>query len=65
MTPERGGGQGSPRGKGSVGGRRMGFLEAQIRRANGESIPVWNNMTTSNDDSPVGGRRGSNSGVIR
>ena len=43
----------------------MGFLEAQIRWANGESIPVWNNMTTSNDDSPVGGRRGSNSGVIR
>ena len=51
MAPGRGSGQGSPRGKGV---RRMGFLEAQIRRANGESIPVWNNMTNDGESSDEG-----------
>ena len=38
MAPGRGGGQGSPRGKGSVGGKKMGFIESLLRRANGESV---------------------------
>ena len=36
--PRRGGGQGSPRGKGSAGAKKMGFMESLIRRANGETV---------------------------
>ena len=59
MTPGRGGGQGSPRGKGNSGAKRMGFLEAQIRRANGEHVPVYNNMTADVNSWESEGRRNS------
>ena len=64
MTSGRGGG-GSPRGTGNAGGRRMGFLEAQIRRANGEKIPNWNNMTKGGEDTySEGGKKGNSVDAI-
>jgi len=65
MTSGRGGGQGSPGGKGNVGGKRMGFLEAQIHRANGEHMPIYNNMIVSDDESSSEVRKQGNSREVR